>query len=156
MSLDIDDVDSNLSLDGLYDDMAKAFEPLLLQPQASFIAYDVGIVLGRFQPGTPGALGSAIYRRTDFAIGSLPEPTEEEFNELVGNPSQFAYVDEQGGRHVFSHPVEQALQKLALTDGIAVFDPNHPRDLPTLVRQSVGIDARTGASPGSDPAGSRW
>ena len=139
MSLDIDDVDSNLSLDGLYDDMAKAFEPLLLQPQASFIAYDVGIVLGRFQPGTPGALGSAIYRRTDFAIGSLPEPTEEEFNELVGNPSQFAYVDEQGGRHVFSHPVEQALQKLALTDGIAVFDPNHLRDLPTLVSKALEL-----------------
>jgi len=105
----------------------------------SWLSYAIGIILGRFYPGTPGALGSAIYRRSDFAIGSLPEPTEEEFNELVGNPSQFAYVDEQGGRHVFSHPVEQALQKLALTDGIAVFDPNHPRDLPTLVSKALEL-----------------
>jgi len=104
-----------------------------------WLSFTIGIVLGRFQPGTPGALGSAIYRRTDFAIGSLPEPTEEEFNELVGEPSQFAYIDEQGGRHVFSRPVEQALQKLALTDGIAVFDPNHPRDLPTLVSKALEL-----------------
>ena len=103
------------------------------------ISYVMGIVLGRFQPGTPSALGSAIYRRSDFAIGSLPEPTEEEFNELVGDPSQFAYIDEQGGRHVFSREVEQALQKLALTDGIAVFDPNHLRDLPTLVSKALEL-----------------
>jgi hypothetical protein len=107
--------------------------------EVSWIAFAIGIILGRFQPGTPGALGSAIYRRSDFAIGSLPEPTEAEFNELVGNPSQFAYVDEQGGRHVFSRPVEQALQKLALTDGIAVFDPNHVRDLPTLVSKALEL-----------------
>src|SRR5690606_31383995 len=49
-----------------------------------WISYAVGIILGRFQPGIPGALGSAVYRRSDFAIGSLPEPTEEEFDELVG------------------------------------------------------------------------
>ncbi|NLI41696.1 MAG: hypothetical protein GX421_11040, partial [Caldisericales bacterium] len=73
----------------------------------SWLSYAIGIILDRFQPGTPGALGSAIYRCTDFVIGSLPEPTEEEFNELVGEPSQFAYIDEQGGRHVFYRPVEQ-------------------------------------------------
>ncbi len=44
----------------------------------SWLSYAIGIILGRFYPGTPGALGSAIYRRSDFAIGSLPEPTEEE------------------------------------------------------------------------------
>jgi len=104
-----------------------------------WLSYAIGIVLGRFQPGTPGALGSAVYRRSDFAIGSLPEPTEEEFNELVGDPSQFAYIDEQGGRHVFSREVEQALQKLAVPDGIAVFDPNHPRDLPTLVSKALEL-----------------
>jgi len=103
------------------------------------LSFALGIVLGRFQPGTPGALGSAIYRRTDFAIGSLPEPTEEEFNELVGEPSKFAYIDEQGGRHVFSREVEQALRELALPDGIAVFDPNHPRDLPSLVSKALEL-----------------
>jgi len=101
--------------------------------------YIIGIVLNRFHPGVPGALGSAIYRRTDFAIGSLPEPTEEEFNELVGDSSQFAYIDEQGGRHVFSREVEEALQKLAIPDGIAVFDPNHPRDLPALVSRALEL-----------------
>jgi len=105
----------------------------------AWLSYAIGIILGRFQPGTSDALGSAIYRRTDFAIGSLPEPTEEEFNELVGEPSQFAYIDEQGGRHVFSRQVEQALQKLAIPDGIAVFDPNHPRDLPTLVSKALEL-----------------
>jgi hypothetical protein len=105
----------------------------------AWISYSIGIILGRFQPGSPGELGCAIYRRSDFAIGSLPEPSEEEFNELVGEPSQFAYVDEQGGRHVFSREVEQALQKLALPDGIAVFDPNHPRDLPTLVSKALEL-----------------
>jgi len=105
----------------------------------SWLTYTIGIILGRFQPGTPGALGSAIYRRSDFAIGSLPEPSEEEFNELVGDPSQFAYIDEQGGRHVFSRQVEDALRKLALPDGIAVFDPNHPRDLPSLVSKALEL-----------------
>ena len=105
----------------------------------SWLSYAIGSILARFQPGTLGALGSAIYRRTDFAIGSLPEPSEEEFNELVGDPSQFAYVDELGGRHVFSRQVEVALQKLALPDGIAVFDPNHPRDLPTLVSKALEL-----------------
>jgi hypothetical protein len=105
----------------------------------AWLSYAIGIILGRFQPGTTGSLGSAINYRTDFAIGSLPEPTEEEFNELVGDPSQFAYVNEQGGRHVFTRPVEQALQKLALPDGIAVFDPNHPRDLPTLVSKALEL-----------------
>jgi len=102
-------------------------------------SFSVGIILGRFYPGTPGALGSAIYRRSDFAIGSLPEPTEEEFNELVGEPSKFAYIDEQGGRHVFTREVEQALRELAVPDGIAVFDPNHPRDLPTLVSKALEL-----------------
>ena len=105
----------------------------------SWFSYAIGIIIGRFQPGNPDALGSAIYRRSDFAIGSLPEPTEKEFNELVGDPSQFAYIDELGGRHVFTHQVEDALRKLALTDGIAVFDPNHPRDLPTLVSKALEL-----------------
>jgi len=105
----------------------------------SWLSYTIGIVLCRFKPGTLGALGSAIYHRTDFAIGSLPEPTEEEFNELVGEPSQFVYIDEQGGRHVFSHQVEDALRKLALPDGIAVFDPNHLRDLPSLVSKALEL-----------------
>ena len=107
--------------------------------EVSWISFALGIILGRFQPGTPGALGSATYRRSDFAIGSFPEPSEEEFNELVGDPSQFAYIDEQGGRHVFSYEVEQALQQLDVPDGITVFDAGHPRDLPTLVSKALEL-----------------
>ena len=123
------------------DEEEKATAEALTQKDLSltWLSFALGNILGRFQPGTPGALGSAIYRRTDFAIGSLPEPTEEEFNELVGEPSQFAYIDEQGGRHVFSRQVEQALQKLTLPDGIAVFDPSHSRDLPTLVSKALEL-----------------
>ena len=105
----------------------------------SWLSYAAGIIFSRFQPGTRGALGSAIYHRKDFAVGSLPEPSEEEFDELVGEPSQFAYIDEQGGRHVFSHQLEDGLRKLALPDGIAVFDLNHPRDLPTLVSKALEL-----------------
>ena len=66
-----------------------------------WISYAVGVVLGRFQPGVRGALGSAIYHRGDFAIGSLPAPDEAEFDELVGPPERFAYMDAEGGRHLF-------------------------------------------------------
>ncbi len=136
---------SVLEKDSLVDDLEQDLEDsrstILSSTQEALltISFTIGIILGRFQPGAPGALGSAIYRRSDFAIGSLPEPTEEEFNELVGDPSQFAYIDEQGGRHVFPRQVEQALQKLALPDGIAVFNPSHPRDLPTLVSKALEL-----------------
>jgi hypothetical protein len=125
--------------DQITDDEDSTDEIQVNNLKVPWLSYAIGIILGRFQPGTTGSLGSAINYRTDFAIGSLPEPTEEEFNELVGDPSQFAYVNEQGGRHVFTRPVEQALQKLALPDGIAVFDPNHPRDLPTLVSKALEL-----------------
>ena len=112
-----------------------------------WISYAVGIVLGRFWPGLPlagwgdgrGGLGSAIYRREDFAVGSLPAPSEEEFDDLVGPPERFAYVDEAGGRHVFPAEVEAALRDLAVADGIAVLDEGHPRDLPALVQQALVI-----------------
>ena len=82
-------------------------------------------------------LGSAIYHRDDFAIGSLPAPDEAEFDELVGPADQFAYVDENGGRHVFSAQVEHALKAWRLPDGIAVLDEGHPRDLPALVEKAL-------------------
>jgi len=44
------------------------------------ISYSIGVVLQKFNPGSIGSIGSAIYRRSDFAIGSLPEPSEGEFN----------------------------------------------------------------------------
>lgn len=104
-----------------------------------WISYAVGIVLGRFQPGVAGALGSAIYHCSDFAIGSLPAPDEAEFDELVGSPEHFAYIDPQGGRHVFSVQVEKALQALALPDGIAVVEEGHPRDLAKLTIQALEL-----------------
>jgi hypothetical protein len=104
-----------------------------------WISYAVGVVLDRFQPGILGTLGSAVYRREDFAVGSLPAPDEAEFDALVGGPERFAYVDDEGGRHLFSAEVETALRALALPDGIAVFDAGHPRDLPALVEQALRL-----------------
>src|SRR5690606_15382077 len=95
--------------------------------------------LGRFQPGIRGALGSAIYRRDDFAIGSLPAPDETEFDELVGPPERFACVDAEGGRHHFTPEVEAGLRALALPDGIAVLGEGHPRDLPALVERALSL-----------------
>jgi hypothetical protein len=122
---------------------AEAEEPevALTQEELStrWLGFAIGVVLNRFQPGMPGALGSAVYRRSDFAIGSLPEPSEEEFDELVGPVERFAYVDEDAGRHVFSSEVEQGLRVLALPDGIALLDEGHPRDLPALVDEALRL-----------------
>jgi hypothetical protein len=104
-----------------------------------WISYAVGVILSRYQPGVPGELGSAIYHCSDFAIGSLPAPDEAAFDELVGRPESFAYIDPQGGRHVFSPQVEKALQALALPDGIAVRDEGHPRDLVKLVTLALEL-----------------
>ena len=104
-----------------------------------WISYAVGVVLGRFRPGVAGELGSAVYRRGDFAVGSLPAPDEAEFDQLVGSIERFAYVDAQGGRHRFPTEVETALRALALPDGIAVLDEGHPRDLPALVEKALRL-----------------
>jgi len=114
-----------------------------------WISYAVGIVLGRFRPGLPpasggdgrggNALGSAVYRRADFAVGSLPAPDEAEFDGLVGSPERFAYLDDDGGRHRFPAGVEAALRDLAVPDGITILDEGHPRDLPTLVERALPL-----------------
>ncbi|HEC36342.1 MAG TPA: hypothetical protein ENI39_07395 [Anaerolineae bacterium] len=104
-----------------------------------WIAYAVGVVLGRFRPGVPCALGSAVYRRADFAVGSLPAPDEAEFDQLVGPPERFAYVDADGGRHLFPAQVEAALRDLSVPDGITVLDKGHERDLPALVEQALHL-----------------
>lgn len=113
-----------------------------------WISYAVGVVMGRFQPGVACALGRAVYQRGDFAVGSLPAPDEAEFDWLVGGVERFAYVDAEGGRHLFSAAVEQALVALAVPDGITVLDEGHPRDLPRLVEQALVLmlgDAATDA-----------
>jgi len=104
-----------------------------------WISYAVGIVLARFQPGVLGALGSAVYRRDDFAVGSLPAPDEAGFDQLVGPPARFAYVDANGGRHLFPAEVEATLRALAVPDGIAVLDEGHERDLPALVERALQL-----------------
>ena len=104
-----------------------------------WISYTVSIILGRFLSGKPDDLGSGVFRREDFAKGSLPLPDENEFNELVGPKDQFAYIDKNGGRHVFSPLMEQALCDLALPDGIAVLDPAHPLDLTARVEQALTL-----------------
>jgi hypothetical protein len=104
-----------------------------------WISYAVGIILGRFQPGIAGALGCAVYRREDFAIGSLPAPSEEEFDELVGPADKFAYIDSEGGRHVFSAEVEKKLRALADEDGIVVLDEGHSDDLPRKVESALTL-----------------
>jgi hypothetical protein len=102
-----------------------------------WISYAVGVVLGRFHPGAAGALGSAVYRQEDFAVGSLPAPDEVEFDSLVGPARDFAYVDTEGGRHRFSQETEAALRDLALPDGMAVLDEGHPRDLVVRVERAL-------------------
>jgi len=110
-----------------------------------WISYAVGIVLGRFTVGQSSivnresAIGTAVYRREDFAVGSLPAPDEAEFDELVGPPERFATEDAEGGRHLFPAEVEAALRELALPDGIAVLDEGHPRDLPALVERALSM-----------------
>jgi hypothetical protein len=139
----------------LNDDGDDEIEPPMDREELAvrWISYAVGIVLGRFKVGAIDdsqiedrkskianrPLGSAVYYREDFAVGSLPAPSEEEFDELVGPPERFAYVDEAGGRHVFPAEVEAALQDLAVDDGITVLDEDHPRDLPTLVEKALRL-----------------
>ena len=150
---------------GNTDDQEEPEPPMTVEELAvRWISYAVGIVLGRFQPGgspspqpspqrgegatpLPGreglgegrALGSAIYHRQDFAVGSLPVPDEAEFDQLVGPAERFAYVDTDGGRHLFPAQVEAALRDLAVPDGITVLDKGHPRDLPTLVDNALTL-----------------
>lgn len=127
---EIKDVDSG---DGI--ELSLTREELAVR----WISYATGVVLGRFQPGIPGALGSAVYRREDFAVGPLPAPCEEEFDTLSGPAGRFDYVDKGEGRHLFSSKVEETLQALAVDDGIAVLDEGHPRDLPTRVEQALQL-----------------
>jgi hypothetical protein len=108
-----------------------------LELAVRWVSYAVGIVLGRFKPGLAGELGSAVYRREDFAIGPLPMPDEAEFSELVGTPDRFAYIDAEGGRHAFPTEVEQKLRALADTDGIVMLDESHPDDLPARVETAL-------------------
>ena len=102
-----------------------------------WISYATGIGMGRFHPGISGKLGSAVYYLEDFSIGSLPAPDEDEFNELLGPPERFAYIDEDSGRHVFPVEVELSLRDLVIQDGIAVLGEGHPRDLPALVEKAL-------------------
>lgn len=139
-SLANDDEDMESALSNADEDATDTTPSMTPEELAvRWISYAVGVVLGRFSPGTPGALGSAVYRREDFAVGSLPAPDEAEFDALVGPPERFAYVDEAGGRHVFPAEVEAALRALALPDGIAVLDAGHPRDLPALVEKALAL-----------------
>lgn len=129
------------------EDDTEAESPITRQELAvRWISYAMGIVLGRFKVGMSGALGSGVYRREAFAVGSLPAPDENEFNQLVGNVERFAYVDSEGGRHLFSADVEQALNALTVADGITVFDENHERDLPMLVQKALDLMLGTKAS----------
>ncbi len=116
-------------------------EPSLSREELAvrWISYAVGVVLGRFQPGIAGALGRAVYKREDFAVGSLPAPDETEFDLLVGTADRFATIDEEGGRHVFPADVETALRNLAVPDGITVLDEGHERDLPALVERALSL-----------------
>jgi hypothetical protein len=80
-----------------------------------------------------------VYKREDFAVGSLPAPDDTEFDLLVGTVDRFAYVDDEGGRHVFPADVEAALRSLAVPDGITVLDEGHARDLPALVERALAL-----------------
>jgi hypothetical protein len=102
-------------------------------------SHAVGVAMGRFRPGAPGELGSAVFRREDFAVGSLPAPDVAEFDRLVGPAERFAYVDEQGGRHLFPAQVEEQLRALALPEGVAVLDRGHSHDLAQRVSEALRL-----------------
>ena len=112
-----------------------------------WISYAVGIVMGRFRPGLPrtrapharGPLGRAVFHPDDFAVGSLPAPSSDTFDALVGPAARFAYVDAQGGRHLFPPHVERALRDLALPEGAAVVQAHHPLDLTARVWQALTL-----------------
>ncbi len=127
---------------------------------AQWASYALGIVLGRFHPGLPrerdphkrGPLGRAVFHPEDFAVGSLPAPDEDEFLALVapgGRPAgrggraaarpYFAYVDAEGGRHLFPAQVEARLRELAIPDGVGVVSPGHPRDVVGRVREALTL-----------------
>ena len=80
-----------------------------------------------------------MYREEDFAIGSLPIPKETEFDELVGSIDEFAYLDSQGGRHIFNQDIGNQLCSLADNDGVTVLDEGHPDDLPAKVLQALEL-----------------
>ena len=73
-------------------------------------SYAVGIVLGRFQPGVKGALGSGIAVEADGSEN-----------------------------HAFVPVVEAGLVKLAAADGVAVLEDGSRDDLPTRVEQALEL-----------------
>lgn len=77
-----------------------------------WVSYAVGIIMGRFQPGVEGALGSAIV----------------ESWEGDGEP-----------QHLFTPEVEAALRAMADRDGIVVLDEGHPDDLAARVEQALEL-----------------
>ena len=130
-------------------DEDEAPEPPLTREDLAkrWVSYAVGVVMGRFRPGRPrthqpharGPLGRAVFHPDDFAVGSLPAPSPEEFDMLVGPEDRFAYVDGEGGRHLFPAQVEQALRDLALPEGMAVVQAHHRVDLAARVQQALAF-----------------
>ena len=102
----------------------------------NYLEYAIGILMGRFQPGAPGALGSGIIRREDFITGSLTI-SEEEFAELT-RFFPVAYRDESG-KHRFPEDVEAQLRRMTDPDGIMVLDEGHPDDVPARVEEALSV-----------------
>ena len=86
-------------------EMSSANEPISL-----WLSYAVGIVLGRFQPGVDGALGSAIVEEED-----------------------------DGETHQFTLEIEDALRSLADEDGIAPLNEGHPDDLAAKTEHALEL-----------------
>ncbi|MDD5368157.1 MAG: hypothetical protein PHQ40_03650 [Anaerolineaceae bacterium] len=125
-------------IDESYDDLSENRASITSNEIAlNWFSYAIGTILNHFFPSQSGKLGSAIIYQSNFAIGSFSQPSKEEFDELVGTTDQFAYIDEKGGRHVFSQEAEKALESLAIPNGIAVFDIGHSRDLAALVHKAL-------------------
>jgi len=141
--------DDEEGIAGADEDETEAAEAPITREELAkrWISYAVGIVMGRFRPGLPrdrrshrrGPLGRAVFHPEDFAVGSLPVPSPEEFDALVAPAERFAYVDEEGGRHLFPREVEAALRDLAVPEGIAVVQAHHPLDLAGRVRQALAL-----------------
>ncbi len=128
LSMDeISDVDDQLSVTEEIEQIGAAITRVELAIQ--WIAYAIGVVLHRYSVGIHQKLGNALYHQKSFFIGSLPSPDVSVFDSLVGIPEQFAYIETNGWRHIFTSEVEGKLQSLGDMDGIAPLDDGHPDDL---------------------------
>ena len=104
-----------------------------------WISYTVGVVLGRFQPGLPGELGSAIYRREDSPLARCPRRTKPSSMSWSVNRSASPTSTRAAGDMSSPWMSRSSCRASADTDGITVLDEGHPDDLPAEVLTALEL-----------------